>query len=197
MLILLLGTWLALFCLNLLHTFVLLSANYELHALFTTNRQKIRSAQKTLASTAMALNGAKLKFVAGICGTDEFDFKNHSQLLEYISKYVLPISSNCRANEFDISFWSDKPAATEVISSLMGQIKRSHDLAFTFWRIDRPTRLPVKDVENWLIHNTPETSSNPNGKHSKWPRIKQSFERGYYLSRNYISQSCHNGISVM
>ena len=66
--------------------------------------EKCESLKKLLLPLEMALNGAKLKFIAGICGTDEFDFKNYSQLLEYIENFVLPISSNCRAYEFVISF---------------------------------------------------------------------------------------------
>ena len=108
-----------------------------------------------LPSIKGALNDSKeICFCGDINENDPSNFSNHSTLIDYIRDEFLPICDSSRRYKFEIDFFSDKDAATNVVSSIlkMPQIVRCLNVEIEIWisTMGYPSKLPVDEIVRWL-----------------------------------------------
>lgn len=114
--------------------------------------------KRILLTFVLAIKDSMFEFHGRIYRKEGTDFRDHLELCDYFKDELLPICSNCREYEFDVSFWSDVDGATNLMSSML-QIEtlvRCPNVKFGLWCIDRPTRLPIESIEDWLTSNGEE-----------------------------------------
>ena len=106
-----------------------------------------------LPSIKGALNDSKeIRFYGRINENDPLNFSNHSTLIDYIRDEFLPICDSSRRYKFEIDFFSDKDAATNVVSSIlkMTQIVRCFYVEIWISTMGYPSKLPVGEIVRWL-----------------------------------------------
>ena len=118
-----------------------------------STEETCRSIENYLRPLKEALKDANsIQFYGGINRNCVKSFRDHFELIVHLGDHLLPICSSSRRYEFIIEFYSDKEAASNVISAIfqLPQISRCSNLEILFYFLDQPIQLPVGDISNWL-----------------------------------------------
>lgn len=116
--------------------------------------EKCEFIERQLLASKPALNDSYMtEFAARIDQNERHNFRDYSQLLEYIGNRFLPICNSSHGYSFGITFFSKENYATSIISSIlqMSEIKRCSNIEFTF-QIHRgkQIQLPIEAISSWL-----------------------------------------------
>ena len=79
-------------------------------------------------------------------------FKNHLELLNYLSNKLLPMCDFFNGYKFCIEFDNDWDAGTDVISAILQlpKVIQSSKVQIVLHGIKQPTQLPIEAISNWL-----------------------------------------------
>ena len=119
---------------------------------------KCRLFEDCLNSIKPALKDSnKIRFEAVINQSDPSHFSDHSSVVIYLRDRLLPICNSSRRYVFDISFYSDKNSAANLISSILqiSQVQSCSNVSIELFG-NHSARLPAEDISNWLGLKTVE-----------------------------------------
>lgn len=117
--------------------------------------KKCQFVRPILTKIASTIKETKMNFSCFI-NDGKNDFINHSQLVTFIQREILPI--RWHSYEFTVHFVSDKNSTSNFISSLLqlDQIMRCMNVTLNIYCLMRkpPVLLPMDEIMHWLDYES-------------------------------------------
>ena len=120
----------------------------------------------SLENTFNAFKDSKLVIEGSVDQNDPECFPNHTEMLDYISNQVLPISilHSSQSCKFDVTFYTDSEIATDFVSSILQLPAIAHKsnilIELTLFeyvpqllQFRRPFSMPIEGTAKWLHHS--------------------------------------------